>query len=233
MILNQTQIKWRDDMTPDNSFWPDVQKGAFQRDALLVYSCFDAAFTGIQTDFVRKVVTLLVSRSRGSGITLNPLQNDRDLTVVMVHRPWMATGTVARASGVTLNELLDLHEECLLYVCGQRGWATEPIHQAAEHVRNNGWSVQADLPDKRNRSRDKIARCWGTLDESGSRVHLQVVSPTGEVLAQKSRRMLGDWHDLRCSLGKLVWADDGALQLEPRTRAGLAAGPRMRIAPVL
>lgn len=209
---------------------PADDRDRFRWLANVVFSCFDSCFEGLETEYVGKVNTSLWSRPRQPDYTVSPERNDRDLTVASVERACDPAGLLAGTDDQVLDELLRHHLESLLHLARLRGWDTEPFLRAGECVRRSGFVAQASLPDARGRyRRDVTARAWGVISAAEKRMYLAVQDLSGRELRRVDAPTRGDWHTLRAGLHKIAWLDRHTVELQPRQRAGIDLGPRLRI----
>lgn len=223
MRLRETAIHWMDGT-------PAHDRPRFRRLANLVTTCFDSCFTGLETEYVGKVNTALWSKSNKQDFTVIPERNDRDDTVVTVERAVDPADLLAGSDAEALGALLDIHVDTLLHLAERRGWGPQPFLLAADCVRSGGWQVRASLPEKASRfRRDLVARAGGIVDVNGGRVHLAVHERSGRELHRVKSEGPVDWHDLRAALYKITWMDHQTVELQPRQRAGVDLGPRLRI----
>ena len=223
MWLRETAIAWMDGTPSDD-------RERFRSLANVVFSCFDSCLEDLQTDYVGKIVTELWSHPRQPDATVSPDRNDKDLTVASVSRACDAAELMAQSDDEVLAELLRLHLESLLHLAELRGWDKAPFLRAAECVRLSGFVAEASLPNKKSRfRRDLTARAWGVINAVDRRVYLAVHDQSGHELRRVEAPLRGDWHTLRAGLHKIVCLDGHSVELQPRQRAGIDLGPRLRI----
>jgi hypothetical protein len=223
MRLRETAIHWRDGT-------PEHDRARFRRLANLVASCFDSCFDGLETEHVGKVNTALWSRRGERNYTVTPERNDRDDTVVTVDRAVDPADLLARTDAEMLDALLAVHLDTLVHLAERRGWDTEPFLRAADCVRSSGWEAGVLLPEKVSPyRRDLVAQAGGTVDIHGGRAFLAVHDRSGRELQRVETGVPADWHSLRAALYKIAWADPETVELQPRQRAGVDLGPRLRI----
>jgi hypothetical protein len=107
MWLRETALDWMDGTPADD-------RPRFRRLAQVVHSCFDSCFEGLQTDYVGKVAIGLWSRPVHPDLFVNPKENDREVTVVMVERAYDAARLLTRSDEEALEALLQVHVDSLL-----------------------------------------------------------------------------------------------------------------------
>jgi hypothetical protein len=184
----------------------------------------------LETEYVGKVNTALWSRRGELEYTVTPERNDRGDTVVTVDRPVDPADLLVRTDAEMLDALLAIHLDTLVHVAERRGWDTELFLLAADCVRSNGWEARVLLPEKVSPyRRDMVARAGGTVDIHGGRAFLAVHDHSGRELRRVETGVPADWHSLRAALHKIAWTDPETVELQPRQRAGVDLGPRLRI----
>jgi hypothetical protein len=223
MRLRETAIHWMDGT-------PAHDRARFRRLANLVASCFDSCLDDLDTEHVGKVNTALWSRRGKLDYTVTPERNDRNDTVVTVDRAVDPADLLARTDAELLDAVLAIHLDTLVHVAERRGWEAERLLRAADCVRSSGWEAGVVLPEKVSPHRaDLVAHAGGRVDIHGGRAFLAVHDRSGRELQRVETEVPADWHSLRAALYKIVWADPGTVELQPRQRAGVGLGPRLRI----
>ncbi|MFD2094281.1 hypothetical protein [Blastococcus deserti] len=174
--------------------------------------------------------TALWSRRSELDYTVTPQRNNGDDTVVTVDRAADLADLLARTAAELLDALLAIHLDTLVHLAERRGWDTELLLRAADCVRSSGWEARVLLPEKISPyRRDLVARAGGTVDAHGGRAFLAIHDRSGSELQRVEAEVPADWHSLRAALYRIAWADPETVELQPRQRAGLDLGPRLKI----
>lgn len=119
MRLRETAIHWLDGT-------PAHDRARFRHLTNLVASCFDACLEPVQTDFVVKVNTVLRSTPTWPDLTVIPVRNDKEDTVVGVERAIDPAEVLSGTDDEVLAAVLRIHVESLVHLASARGWDPSP-----------------------------------------------------------------------------------------------------------
>lgn len=223
MRLRETAIHWLDGT-------PEHDRARFRHLTNLVASCFDACLEPVQTDFVAKVNTVLRSTPTWPDLTVIPVRNDKEDTVVGVERAIDPAEVLSGTDDEVLAAVLRIHVESLVHLASARGWDPQPFVRAGDCVLASGYEIRASLSDKVNRfQRDIVARAWGVIDRESGRITLAVYDSTGRELKRTETSFPPSWDLLQNGLHKIAWTDRRSVELQPRQRGGIDVGPRLTV----
>ncbi len=223
MRLRETAIHWLDGT-------PAHDRARFRRLTSLVSSCVDACLEPVQTDFVAKVNTVLRSHPAWPDLTVLPVRNDREDTVVGVERAIDPAELLALTDDHVLAVVLRIHVESLVHLASARGWDPQPFLRAQDRVVSGGFEIRTTLPDKVNRfQRDVVARAWGVIDRESGRITLAVYDGTGRELDRAEAAFLPSGDLMTNALHRIAWTDRRTVEVQPRQRLGIDLGPRLRV----